>query len=134
VQKENKIMPDIPINSPQEEKQIEVATLSDGSAVNLWCLSQFNNLVANQETIWDILNITTKLAHLNVTKDENGHVTDVELTLPQVSEVVTLFALRNFMEHQSLREENDILSPETILELRRLKLQKYLKEEGNLHD
>ena len=111
-----------------EESQVEIATLSDGSTVNRWCLDQFNNLTANQETIWDILNVITKLVHLNVTKDEDNHVTDVELIFPPVSEVVTLFALKNFMEHQSLREGND-LSSETILELRRLKLQKYLKTE-----
>jgi hypothetical protein len=124
-------MPNIPEKEPQ---QVELATLSDGSQVNMWCLSQFNNLVANQEVIWDILNIVTKLAHLNVAKNQDGFVTDVELIFPQISEVVTLFALKNFMEHQSLREENNSLSPETILELRRLKLQKYLKEEDNPHD
>jgi hypothetical protein len=108
--------------------QVKIATLSTGETLNKWCLDQFNNLVANQETIWDILDITTKLVHLNLTKDENGFVTDVELIFPQVSEIVTLFALKNFMEHQSLRESND-LSSETILELRRHKLQKYLKTE-----
>jgi hypothetical protein len=116
------------LNKVEKTQQIELATLSTGETLNKWCLTRFDDIVMNQETIWDILNITTKLVHLNVTKDENNHVTDVELIFPQISEVVTLFALKNFMEHQSLRE-NDDLSAETVLELRRLKLQKYLKTE-----
>ena len=108
------------------EKQVELATLSTGETLNKWCLSQFNNLTANQEVIWDVLNIITKLTRLNVTKNQDKFVTDVELIFPKVSEVVTLFALRNFMEHQSLRE-NDNLSAEVTLELRRRRLQKYME-------
>ena len=113
-------------NQNQNQNQIEVVTLSTGETLNKWCLSQFNNLTANQEVIWDILNIVTKLVRLNITKDENNHVTDVKLVFPQVSEVVTLFALKNFIEHQSLRE-NDDLSAEATLELRRRRLQKYME-------
>jgi hypothetical protein len=112
----------------QEEprKQVEIVTLSTGETLNKWCMSHFDDLTLNQEVIWDILDITSKLTHLNIIKNKEGFITDVSLVLPKITEEVVLFALKNFMEHQKLREES--VSAESVMELRRLKLQKHIEE------
>jgi len=105
-----------------EDSQVEVYKMSDGSHVNKFCMDQFNDLVANMESIWDIMDIVTKLARVDCIKDENGFVKDVELTIPRVDEVATLYILKNLKKsYEELKE----VSPETRLEIRRLKLEKY---------
>lgn len=110
----------------KEEKEVEVVTLSTGETLNKWCMSQFDDLTLNQEVIWDILDIFTSLICLDLTKNKEGLITNVSLVLPKITEEVTLFALKNFIEHQKLREES--VSAESVMELRRLKLQKYIQE------
>ena len=88
-------------------------------------MDQFNDLVANMESIWDIMDIVTKLARVDCIKDENGFVKDVELTIPRVDEVATLYILKNLKKsYEELKE----VSPETRLEIRRLKLEKYFED------
>ncbi|MCK9458854.1 MAG: hypothetical protein M0R80_04380 [Proteobacteria bacterium] len=110
----------------EAQKEIKVVTLQDGTTINQWCMSQFDNLTLNQEVLWDILNVFTNLIHFNLTRNGEGLITDVILVLPKITEEVTSFALKNFMEHQKLRE--DSISEEAVMELRRLKLQKHIKE------
>ncbi len=105
----------------------KISMLSDGTAINKFCLGQFDDLVMNMEIIWDVFDIITKLSRLNVTKDENGFVKDAELIMPRISEVAVLWAIKNFVKCHEMR--SDSISPETILELRRLKLEKYFREE-----
>jgi len=108
-----------------EDSQVEVYKMSDGSHVNKFCMDQFNDLVANTESIWDIMDIVTKLARVDCIKDENGFVKDVELTIPRVDEVATLYILKNLKKsYEELKE----VSPETRLEIRRLKLEKYFED------
>jgi len=109
-----------------EDSQAEVYKMSDGSHVNKFCMDQFNDLVANTESIWDILDIVTKLTRVKCIKDENGFVKDVELTIPRVDEVTTLYILKNLKKsYEDFKE----VSPETRLEVRRLKLEQYFREE-----
>ena len=108
-----------------EDSQVEVYKMSDGSHVNKFCMDQFNDLVANMESIWDIMDIVTKLTRVECIKDENGFVKDVELTIPRVDEVATLYILKNLKKsYEELKE----VSPETRLEIRRLKLEKYFED------
>ena len=110
-----------------EDSQVEVYKMSDGSHVNKFCMDQFNDLVANMESIWDIMDIVTKLARVDCIKDENGFVKDVELTIPRVDEVTTLYILKNLKKsYEDFKE----VSPETRLEVRRLKLEKYFRDEA----
>ena len=110
------------------EKPAEVFQLSDGTAINKYCMDQFDTIIANMETFWDVWDVTTKLTRLEVTRDENGLISDVELIVPRINEVVAMWALRSFLKVHEERGES--MSPETAMELRRIRLEKYLKEEG----
>lgn len=109
----------------EEKKEPEVVTLESGESINRFCMDQFNSLVTNQEAIWDVLDVVTRMTRLEVTKDPDGFVTDVELILPCANEVLATFALKNFLKHHELQSDN--VSAETVLELRRLMLQKFVE-------
>jgi hypothetical protein len=112
-----------------DDRSVEIFTLEDGTKVNSFCMNQFNDLVSNTEVIYDILDIVTKLSKVEISRDENtGFVTDVELIIPRANEVVAHWALNNFLHIHE--ERGDSMSPETALELRRYRLQKYLSQEG----
>lgn len=106
--------------------EIELVNLSTGETVNKFCMNQFNDLTLNTEVIWDILEVITKLSCLEIVKNDSGLIEDVKLCIPTVNEDLTLFAIKNFIEYQKLREEED-LSAELVLELRRYKLKKYIE-------
>jgi len=109
-----------------EEKEIELINLSTGETVNKFCMKQFNDLTLNTEVIWDVLEVITQLSYLKVTKNESGLVKDVEMKVPFVNEELILFALKNFMKYQKMRDDDGI-SMETALELRRCNLKKYVE-------
>lgn len=109
----------------EEKKEPEVVTLESGESINRFCMDQFNSLVTNQEAIWDVLDVVNRLTRLEVTKDPDGFVTDVVLILPRSDEIVATFALKNFLKHHELQGET--VSAETVLELRRLMLQKFVE-------
>lgn len=110
----------------QEEspKEVEVYTLPDGTTVNKFCMGHFDDLITSMEAIWDVFDIVTKLSRLEVIRNEEGFVTDVELIMPRISEVVSTWACKNFLNVH--KERGDSMSAETAMELRRFRLEKYL--------
>jgi hypothetical protein len=109
----------------KNKKDIKISTLSDGTILNEFCMDRFNDLVASTESIWDLLDVVTKLSRIDVVKNDEGFVTDVELVIPRVNEIVVNWTLKNLLK---FHEEYPEVSAESLLELRRLKLEKYLEE------
>jgi len=108
------------------DEETKIIELSTGEKINIFCMKQFDDLTLNMEVIWDILEVVTGLSRLNITRNESGDIKDVELCIPKVDENLVLFALRNFIEFQKMRNGEGI-SAESILELRRVKIKKYIE-------
>lgn len=105
----------------------EVFELEDGTTVKKFCLNRISDGVSNYETIWDVLDVTTRMAKLNVTKNKEGMVTDVSLVLPKIDEVIVQMALRNFETYHSIKMNDPNISDEEILGIRREKLEKLIR-------
>jgi hypothetical protein len=104
----------------------EVFELEDGTVVKKFCLTRISDGISNYETIWDVLDVVTRITKLNVIKNESGIVTDVSLVLPKIDEVVVQMALRNFETYHSIKMNDSNLSAEEVLEMRRGKLEKLI--------
>jgi hypothetical protein len=114
-----------------EEKTEEVFELEDGTIVKKFCLNRLSDSISNTESLWDILDVLTKITKLDITKDKNGFITEVKLVLPRVDEVVAQLALRNFTTYHSIRLNDPDLSAENLLEMRRAQLQKAIDSRGS---
>lgn len=108
------------------DEEVKIVELSTGEKVNLFCMKQFDDLTLNTEVIWDILEVITELSNLKITRNDSGNIEDIKLCIPKVDEKLVLFSLRNFIEFQKMRNDEGI-SAESILELRRIKIKKYIE-------
>lgn len=113
----------------EEEQKFEVYKLEDGTTVSKFCMEKFADQITNQETLWDVLDVVTKLTRLDIVKDENGFVTDVILIQPRIDEVVALMAIKNFQVFSEMVANGLELTPEALLEQRRFKLQKMIEDQ-----
>jgi len=116
--------------SEENNQESNVLQLSDGTSVNRFCMNHFSDLIMNMECIYDLLDVFTKLARLEVVRNEDGFVTDVIQIVPRVDEVLVKFALKNFKTFHQMRETDPSITPEGLLELRRFKLQRFLEPPG----
>jgi hypothetical protein len=114
-----------------EEKTEKVFELEDGTVVKEFCLNRLSDSISNTESLWDILDVLTKIIKLDLTKNKEGYITDVKLILPRIDEVVAQLALRNFTTYHSIRLNDPDLSAENLLEMRRTQLQKAIESRGS---
>jgi len=111
----------------------EAYRLEDGTTVKKFCLDKMAEIIEGSESIWDILTVVTRLVRLEVKKDENGFVIDVDLIFPKVDEVVIAQAIMNFRNFQFMRENGYNVPNDELFESRRFKLQKFIESnEGKL--
>jgi hypothetical protein len=114
-----------------EEKTEEVFELEDGTIVKKWCLNRLSDGISNYEAIWDVLDVVTKITKLKIAKNKDGLVTNVDLVLPNVNEVVAQIALRNFTTYHSIRLNDPDITSENLLDMRRTQLQKTIESRGS---
>lgn len=112
------------------KKEEEVFELEDGTIVKKFCLNRLSDGITNYETIWDTLDVVTKMARLDVTKNGEGNVTDVKLVLPKIDEIFSQIALKNFTTYHAIRLNDPDLSDEDLLQMRRSQLQKAIDSRG----
>lgn len=110
----------------------EVYTLKDGSVVKKFCLDTMSTQIANTECILDLLDVATRLAKLNVSRDPQGAITDVSLDFPKIDENLVQLALKNFYIFNGLEEVQHLSNKETF-EKRRVQLMNLMnvKSENN---
>ena len=107
-------------------KPQQFVELKDGTTLNSYCLKTFDNLTANQEALWDVIDVVSRLTRIEVRRDEEGYISDVELILPKCDDVIAGLALNNFMDYFKTQQETGI-NPEELLILRRNSLERQIR-------
>lgn len=110
----------------EEEKSQRFVKLKDGTTINEYCHKNFDNVIANQEAIWDVIDVVSRLTRLDIRRDEEGYISDVELILPKCDDVMTGLALNNFVDYFKVQQESGI-NPEELLILRRNSLERQIR-------
>jgi hypothetical protein len=82
------------------------------------------------ETIYDLLDVITKLSRIEIIKNAEGFVTDVELIIPHCNDVIAVMAQNNLIDFHKLKSKEGFeISDEKLLDSRRHKLEKMIEEE-----
>jgi hypothetical protein len=110
----------------KKEKSQHFVELKDGTTINEYCHKNFDNLVANQEALWDVIDVVSRLTRLEVKRNEEGYIVDVELILPKCDDVITGLAINNFMDYFKAQIENG-MNLEELLILRRNSLERQIR-------
>jgi Fe2+ or Zn2+ uptake regulation protein len=119
------------VEDHKEENSDQLIQLSDGkTTLNKYCYEKQFNHEVGIETIYDLLDVLTKLTRIEVVKNEDGFVTDVELHIPHCNDVLVIMAQNNLLDFHEFKIQKDFkLSDEEFLESRRYKLEKMISEE-----
>jgi hypothetical protein len=110
----------------EKKKDQQFVELKDGTVINAFCSNKFNDTVANQESIWDVIDVVSRLIRIEIRRDDDGYISDVELIVPKCDDVIAGLALNNFMDYFKAQQENGI-NQEELLILRRNNLERQIR-------